>query len=683
MLKQITTGLTLIISVAAFSQVGIETETPQATLDVVGKPADASVLDGIIAPRIEGAQLRAKAYTTTQTGALVYVTLADTAPAGQTIDVTAPGYYYFNGTKWVIAGAGDMVNIYNADGSLTGSGTRRILTINGKELSFEGTNERTFWSADGSLNQLGSAGRASFMLYGGNDSNLQIQSFENAEASISATDNSTSLHLATHATNQSAPITFSTSAGSNALATEKMRITGEGNIGIQTNTPTERLDNEGITRLRGLPLNGATNAIFTTSGGTASTTQNQTFTATRTLVADANGVVGYVTGLPAATQNIYNVDGSLTGSEVRRTLNLNGKELTFTGTGQRTTWAANGGLFQQGLSSSATKHASISLSAADNNANSISSNLTLQIYPEQSAQILAVNDATALALSTHNTVNAAPITFTTSAGANAAGTEKMRITGTGNVGIGTNNPTERFHNNGNVRLQGLPLNGATNAIFTTSGGGASATQNQTFTAIRTVVADANGVLGYVEGLPSTAPIDDGTLNVGQEIYWYGEAPANIGGGTVTPTNYLSSHAPDVPVMDGMRFDFYFLSSVSGAGTISGQPRLVNASGANLKVNFSAMSSVQNYGSNNIILGPGHYINLDDGIYNGYGLNMTTASTPASYTSPSTSHTEIETVDLWVNNRWYRASYYPVIDNNNTTSASDDIRKISISVKRLR
>ena len=53
------------------------------------------------------------------------------------------------------------------------------------------------------------------------------------------------------------------------------------------------------------------------------------------------------------------------------------------------------------------------------------------------------------------------------------------------------------------------------------------------------------------------------------------------------------------------------------------------------------------------------------------------------TATMASHTEIETVDLWVNERWYRATYYPVIDNNNTTAASDDIRKIAISVKRLR
>jgi len=36
------------------AQVGINTSTPQATLDVNGKPTDNTVLDGIIAPRITG-----------------------------------------------------------------------------------------------------------------------------------------------------------------------------------------------------------------------------------------------------------------------------------------------------------------------------------------------------------------------------------------------------------------------------------------------------------------------------------------------------------------------------------------------------------------------------------------------------------------------------------------------------
>jgi len=90
----------LMLPSAALAQIGINTATPVATLDVVGTPADKSKLDGVIAPRITGDQLRAKTYTNTQTGAIVYVTLADTSPAGQTINVTQKGYFYFDGNVW-------------------------------------------------------------------------------------------------------------------------------------------------------------------------------------------------------------------------------------------------------------------------------------------------------------------------------------------------------------------------------------------------------------------------------------------------------------------------------------------------------------------------------------------------------------------------------------------------------
>lgn len=95
-----------VVSSTAFlanAQVGINTNQPAATLDVVGFPANITKADGMIAPRLTGDQLRAKSavYTASQTGAMVYVTVADSAPAGQTINVTVPGYYYFNGTLWV------------------------------------------------------------------------------------------------------------------------------------------------------------------------------------------------------------------------------------------------------------------------------------------------------------------------------------------------------------------------------------------------------------------------------------------------------------------------------------------------------------------------------------------------------------------------------------------------------
>ncbi|AZA78075.1 hypothetical protein EG347_11375 [Chryseobacterium sp. G0186] len=82
------------------AQIGINTNSPQATLDVVGSAADTNKFDGIIAPRLTGLELNAKNYTDAQTGAMVYVTVAESAPTGQTVNVVSPGYYYFDGKLW-------------------------------------------------------------------------------------------------------------------------------------------------------------------------------------------------------------------------------------------------------------------------------------------------------------------------------------------------------------------------------------------------------------------------------------------------------------------------------------------------------------------------------------------------------------------------------------------------------
>ncbi|SIR03449.1 hypothetical protein SAMN05880574_1612 [Chryseobacterium sp. RU37D] len=100
-MKKILFSLFISLSTIAFSQVGVNTTTPEATLDVVGIPTNASRLDGIIPPRITGDQLRAKTYTNSQVGAIVYVTTPDTNPSGQTLQVRDTGYYYFNGNLWV------------------------------------------------------------------------------------------------------------------------------------------------------------------------------------------------------------------------------------------------------------------------------------------------------------------------------------------------------------------------------------------------------------------------------------------------------------------------------------------------------------------------------------------------------------------------------------------------------
>ena len=98
MKKIILTLFFVATSLSTFSQIGVGTTDPKTTLDVVGDAAAADKADGVLTPRLTGDELRAKtAYTSEHTGALVYVTAADSAPTGATANVTAAGYYFFDG----------------------------------------------------------------------------------------------------------------------------------------------------------------------------------------------------------------------------------------------------------------------------------------------------------------------------------------------------------------------------------------------------------------------------------------------------------------------------------------------------------------------------------------------------------------------------------------------------------
>lgn len=92
-------------SALGFSQVGVNTTTPKATLEIIGRPEEATIPDGVIVPKLTGDQLKAKdtIYSTQveMDGTIVYVTEKVSTPSTLTADVLSPGYYYFNGTKWL------------------------------------------------------------------------------------------------------------------------------------------------------------------------------------------------------------------------------------------------------------------------------------------------------------------------------------------------------------------------------------------------------------------------------------------------------------------------------------------------------------------------------------------------------------------------------------------------------
>lgn len=108
-MKKVFYSITLLLCTMAFGQIGINSSSPKATLDIVKNPTNVNLPDGIIAPRLTGDQLKAKdaLYIKTtstvdgQTGTVVFVTTSVTGtPVGKTINVTSPGYYYFDGDVW-------------------------------------------------------------------------------------------------------------------------------------------------------------------------------------------------------------------------------------------------------------------------------------------------------------------------------------------------------------------------------------------------------------------------------------------------------------------------------------------------------------------------------------------------------------------------------------------------------
>ena len=109
MKKQIILLATLLMTgVALKAQVGIGTNDPKSTLEIVGETT-ASVADGVLVPRFSATDLGGKdtAYGAPQNGALVFVT-GGTGASPKTVDVTAQGFYYFDAAadKWVAVGGG-------------------------------------------------------------------------------------------------------------------------------------------------------------------------------------------------------------------------------------------------------------------------------------------------------------------------------------------------------------------------------------------------------------------------------------------------------------------------------------------------------------------------------------------------------------------------------------------------
>lgn len=122
-----------------FSQVGINTTTPNSTLEIVAGTDGATKAEGFMIPRLTGDQIQAMT-TNLQPGTeslMIYATAVPAIPNASVSKITKSGYYYWNGSIWENIG-GVSSNIYTADGSITTALAARNVDLNGKNLIFSG-----------------------------------------------------------------------------------------------------------------------------------------------------------------------------------------------------------------------------------------------------------------------------------------------------------------------------------------------------------------------------------------------------------------------------------------------------------------------------------------------------------------------------------------------------------------
>lgn len=185
------------VSKAQQGRVGINTTTPAATLDVVANTTDNTRPDALLVPRLTRAQLLAKdaAYTAAQNGALAFVTTIDGTATPKTTNVTAVGFYYYDGqttNTWITVGGGTPApagmtvraqtasTISDADLNnavlVTSNVTFNLATLtktNGKTITFIDATNGAFFSVTGvhstaSTTPLQSGGSLSYICDGTN-----------------------------------------------------------------------------------------------------------------------------------------------------------------------------------------------------------------------------------------------------------------------------------------------------------------------------------------------------------------------------------------------------------------------------------------------------------------------------------------------------------------------------------
>lgn len=237
-----------------------------------------------------------------------------------------------------------------------------------------------------------------------------------------------------------------------------------------------------------------------------------------------------------------------------------------------------------------------------------------------------------------------------------------------------------------------PVNGLTATLSAGNFNSGAGTLSYTIEGTPTVSSPSTTTFSLnIGGKTCDAVIGEGAgIAPGELVYYKAVFSSNVKG-------WMSAFVSDLPILGGkIRLDAWFSrASNGGNGSVTMWPRLVNVSSSPVKIWFSALTTINTFNAGNYLLAPSTstgsgaslspsaYVDLDNGIYYGVGYNdMKGITQPRVKGGGKGGHQEVLTMDLSLDDKWYRVYYFPIVDNKDTVSTDDNTRVVYLSIQRL-
>ena len=246
-----------IVSFCLYGQVGINTDLPKSTLDIVdSKNVDKA--DGLILPRFTATELNAKNldYNTAQYSALVYVTSGVGMVGTKTQNISGEGFYFYDApnTVWQKLNVGNKTEpaIGTVKYSLQDNDHNGWVKLNGQAVTLLPTMQRTNAVSLGFISSLPDAENTLLIQRAGalgnvsGNNSIYISKAMLPNVNLTSQTNSTGAHTHTYLGANAATTNTSSQYGGQTRSVRSGQNTSS--AGEHTHTPTTVSLNGGVTQ---------------------------------------------------------------------------------------------------------------------------------------------------------------------------------------------------------------------------------------------------------------------------------------------------------------------------------------------------------------------------------------------------------------------------------------------------